>query len=149
RDRLPEPGTYALVAEPEPQAGAGDRSPATGRCPKCGQRVLPRQSRCLQCNTRLHEEIVTAPAVATVPVQEPVAAGGVCPGCHRPLADDAVLCIECGYDLRVGKRRQMRRMARVVEREELPRTLELVKLGLGFYHARIVVFLLITLISLA
>jgi hypothetical protein len=33
-----------------------------------------------------------------------VAAGHVlyCPGCHKPLPDDAVLCVECGLDLQTG-----------------------------------------------
>jgi hypothetical protein len=28
-----------------------------------------------------------------------------CPGCRRPLAPDAVLCVACGFDLKSGKKR--------------------------------------------
>jgi hypothetical protein len=147
RDQPPEPAIFAIAPDPSPPAPVV-RSAAPGRCPTCGQRVLPRQSRCLQCNTRLHEPVVPAADAEEAPSPIPVAADGGCPGCGRPLAADAVLCIECGYDLRTGKRRQTRHTARVVEREVLPRSLAQVRLGLGFGYARAVVFLLLVVLLL-
>jgi hypothetical protein len=148
RDQPPEPAIFAIAPDPSPPAPPPERSAAPGRCPTCGERVLPRQSRCLRCNTRLHEQDVPVPAEEAPPPPVPVAAGGGCPGCGRPLAEDAVLCIECGYDLRTGKRRQTRRTARVVERDVLPRSLAQVRLGLGFSYARSVVFLLLVVLLL-
>jgi hypothetical protein len=150
RDHPPEPAIFGFAPDP-PAAQApppATRATEPGRCPKCGQRVLPRQARCLQCNTRLLEEVVPVAAAETVPVPAPVAAAGGCPGCGRPLGEDAVLCINCGYDLRTGKRRQTRRTAKVVERDDLPRSLAQVSLGLGFYYARAVVFLLTAVLFL-
>src|SRR5439155_18986489 len=63
-------------------------------------------------------------------------------GCGAALGKDAVLCIQCGYDTRTGKRRQTRRLAPVEQREPLPPVLAQVHLGLGFHYARLILYLL-------
>ena len=30
--------------------------------------------------------------------------GGQCPACRAPMADGAILCIECGYNVKLGRR---------------------------------------------
>src|SRR5262249_46370183 len=109
RTRIPEqppgPALFPTAPGPPPPAPPVVRSAAAGRCPTCGQRVLPRQSRCLQCNTRLHEPALPPDAAEAEPPPVPVAADSGCPGCGKPLAEAPVLCIECGYDLRTRKPR--------------------------------------------
>jgi hypothetical protein len=92
------------------------------RCPTCGQCVLPHQSRCPDCNTRLTEappaeESAPAPEAAgilpaqapkgdTCAIVDPPSPGGRhCPGCGAALGEQAVLCVQCGYDFRLGKAR--------------------------------------------
>ncbi len=139
------------------------------RCPICGKAALPYESRCLQCNFRLADlgsqvadggpkvaEKVIPPLPSTGIVAggpAPEAKYGVvetppenrrCPECHAPLAEQAVLCIDCGYDFRLGQVRST-----VVEHEEasprrgpLPAGFRSVRLGLTFQSARILLTLL-------
>ncbi|HET6249471.1 MAG TPA: hypothetical protein VFE47_17400 [Tepidisphaeraceae bacterium] len=46
------------------------------------------------------------PIASRAGVQQPVAteAAGECPSCGAAMAPNAVLCIECGFDKRTGKR---------------------------------------------
>jgi hypothetical protein len=82
--------------------------PITVECPECYRQVsLPDESagttyQCSHCRT-----------VIEIPGSSPKDARkgyGVerrtrtCPGCARRLAPEAVVCIECGYDFRSGKR---------------------------------------------
>jgi hypothetical protein len=64
------------------------------RCPACG------------CATEIPQTLFSrTPVAAAVPIsqlQEP--ARQSCPGCNAPLPPEAVLCVACGFDLRVGKR---------------------------------------------
>ncbi|MFP4055820.1 MAG: hypothetical protein ACLF0G_03005 [Candidatus Brocadiia bacterium] len=55
------------------------------RCPECGERVQ-----------------VPQPQDSPEPTDEGEA--GPCPECQAPLAPGAVLCTNCGYDLRTGQR---------------------------------------------
>lgn len=59
-----------------------------------------------------------SPASASIPVAStavPVAApaGAACPSCAASLAPNAVLCVNCGYNLKTGKM-----LSVVVERDE-------------------------------
>jgi len=45
-------------------------------------------------------------AVGAAPALPLARADGGCPGCGEELAAGAVLCIECGYDLRTGRKRE-------------------------------------------
>jgi hypothetical protein len=131
--------------------------PGPVRCPACGQQALPLQSRCLHCNARLNEVLPVKPSDAVPAVLLPV--DGKCPECGKELAEGAVLCIECGYDLRTGRKRTTRH-ARAEEEPEpqprrklhvgpLPLGLSYVQLGLGFHYARLVLTLLVVLALMA
>ena len=88
--------------------------PSSGlvQCPSCGQKALPMQTRCLHCNARLREPKSDAPTDEyVIPFQAdapapPMVADGKCPGCGKDMAAAAVLCIDCGYDLRSGRKRE-------------------------------------------
>jgi hypothetical protein len=139
-----------------------DQSPGPVRCPTCGQRALPMQSRCLSCNARLREAAPVekaGDAIQTVPLAPLPPADGKCPGCARELPAGAVLCIDCGYDSRTGRKRETvhalvpeeagpdsppRKRNR--RREPLPAGLARVQLGLGFHYARLVLTLLAILV---
>jgi len=64
-----------------------------GRCPSCGAAV-------------------TIPAPGA---EAPPSDGRTCPKCARPLAPEAVLCVNCGYDLRAGKRLSTRTSSAALE----------------------------------
>jgi hypothetical protein len=134
------------------------------RCPACGQKALPLQTRCVYCNARLNEVLPAEQAGEAIQPSTPVSlppADGKCPGCAKELAAAAVLCIECGYDVRTGQKRETvyavteeepgpnapRRM-RKRGREQLPAGLGKVQLGLGFHYARLVLTLLAVLVML-
>ena len=89
------------------------------RCPACGQKALP-AARCLYCNARLNEAVLVEPvaddaipvapladeaiqATPTIPLRS---TEGKCPSCDKALSAGAVLCIDCGYDLRTGRKRR-------------------------------------------
>ena len=57
-----------------------------GKCPSCGAAV-------------------TIPAPGA---EAPPSDGRVCPACARPLAPEAVFCVNCGYDVRAGKKLSVR-----------------------------------------
>ncbi len=132
------------------------------RCPACGQKALPAQTRCLYCNARLNEAVLVEPvAVDAIQVAAPIplqSADGKCPDCGKELPAEAVLCIDCGYDLRTGRKRQtvhalaeeeaelvVPRRKRKGRPEPLPAGLGKVQLGLGFHYARLVLTLLAVL----
>jgi len=85
------------------------------KCPACDQDIrIPKPAVWVQ------DAAVPAgkqAAAGTAPAaKKPQAAGGAsagiaaapragkCPGCAAPLAPKAVICINCGYDLRTGRR---------------------------------------------
>lgn len=141
----PAPATTYGFAEPDPLPPAPVRLAGPPRCPSCGERVLPMQSRCLRCNTRLIQQVLPATDSEAVQTQPPAPAhrgAAGCPGCGAALGKDAVLCIQCGYDTRTGKRRQTRRLTPVEQREPLPPVLSQVNLGLGFHYAQLILYLL-------
>lgn len=131
--------------------------PRPVRCPACGQKALPMQTRCLHCNARLNEVMPAGPtAAAAVQAAEavpPPPSDGKCPGCGMGLAEGAVLCVACGYDLRTGRKHATihapveeegdpappRRKRR--GRELLPAGFGKVKLGLTLHYARLVLTL--------
>jgi hypothetical protein len=140
------------------------KQPGPVRCPACGKQALPFETRCLHCNARLNEVLPAEPpagaAVPAAPPAPPPVVDGKCPGCGKDLAAGAVLCIECGYDVRTGHKRatvhavadeepepaaprQQRR------REPLPAGLGRVQIGLGFHYARLVLALLAVLVLMA
>jgi hypothetical protein len=120
--------------------------------------ALPKQTRCLSCNARIQHgaaaEKSASEAIQTVP-PPPSGTDGKCPGCGKNLAVGAVLCIECGYDLRSGRKRETvhaltdeepppdtPRRKRNPRREALPAGFARVRQGLGFHYARLVLTLL-------
>jgi len=144
-------------------------------CPACGQKALPLETRCRYCNARLNQVLPVEPAASeAIQVAPPVmpseaiqvapplplsTAEGKCPGCGKELPAGAVLCIECGYDLRSGRKRETvhalaeeepgpdaPRRKRKRGRDLLPPGLGKVQLGLGFHYARLVLTLLVVLV---
>ncbi len=143
------------------------------RCPTCGQRVLPHQSRCLDCNTRLtaappagepppeaqgrHAAGIVAargPEGDTYAIADHPSLGGRrCPGCGAALGEQAVLCVQCGYDFRLGKARTtlVEKGEGETPREQLRRqaaSLPQVLRGLTLHAARILLSLLATALIL-
>jgi len=71
----------------QPLEAPGDMGGETIECPACGNSIT-----------------VPAPAAETGDSDE----GGTaaCPACGSPLEGDSVLCVQCGYHLKLGKRIQ-------------------------------------------
>ena len=63
-----------------------DTAAGAVECPQCGKVSL-----------------ISSPEEESAEPSE-VPSGRACPGCGAALAEDAVLCIACGFDLRTGKR---------------------------------------------
>jgi hypothetical protein len=88
----------------------------TTKCKKCGAAVtVPKLEPALpepvdELGSLLDEEL--GPVGSPKP-QPAAAAGKPCPSCLTPLADDAVLCTQCGYDL-------VERKVRKTERPDAP-----------------------------
>jgi Zn ribbon nucleic-acid-binding protein len=87
-------------------------------CTQCGHQLqapdsaVGRQGRCPKCRSTFTIQAPTfaapaspppAPATAGPPPITPDIAG--CPACRAALQPGAVLCVNCGYDLRIGDRR--------------------------------------------
>ena len=135
------------------------KAPGPVRCPACGQKALPNESRCQYCKARLQEgtpvETPASDAIALAPAVPLQAADGKCPGCGQDLPEGSVLCIACGYDVRIGRKRETvhalaeeepasgaARRKRGGRRGPLPAGLAKVQRGLGFHYARLVLTLL-------
>jgi hypothetical protein len=74
-------------------------------CPACGKRyrwkpeLAGRSAKC-GCGAKL-----VVPAEAPVePAAQPDEVQSKCPSCSAPLASGAVLCVNCGYNLKTGQK---------------------------------------------
>ena len=80
------------------------------RCGACGEKALPKQTHCLHCKARLLSwpppAVAGADGIQSDSLPPSPRADGKCPGCDKELPPTAVLCIECGYDLRTGRKRE-------------------------------------------
>ena len=54
----------------------------------------------VECPSCSHEFVVPGPSAGAASAAP---AGNVCPNCGKPMAADAVLCIECGFHTGMGK----------------------------------------------
>lgn len=78
-------------------------------CPTCGKvlnvkdEYAGKKARCPSC-----KEVLTVPYApeAAALAAQPAAAANACPSCGGSLAEGAVFCVACGYDLRTGKQFQ-------------------------------------------
>jgi hypothetical protein len=75
-------------AAPKPAAAGAKGAPAKAAAPKPAAPAAPRVD-------DLFDEIGLAP---------PVEGTRPCPGCSEPMPIEAVLCIKCGYNTRIGRR---------------------------------------------
>ena len=123
------------------------------RCPACGPMALPHQSHCQYCSARLNEVLPgEGPAVTTdAPAEKPPSDAKHCPGCDMALAENAVLCVECGYDLRLGMPRltvveKAKRPTRDERRRLWVARLPHVVRGLNLYSGRILLGMLGTVL---
>jgi hypothetical protein len=123
------------------------------RCPACGQMALPHQSHCQYCSARLNEALPAEGAAATAeaPAEKPPTDGKRCPTCGAALAENAVLCVECGYDFRLGMPRltvveKVKRPTRDERRRLWVARLPHVVRGLNLYSARILLGMLGTVL---
>jgi hypothetical protein len=111
----------AIVAAFHPITEAGTAMSIDFACPGCHHPLRSDDqhaglaTRCPSCGTTstipvlaemIDEGIQTSAASAseTRVAVEPFRRSGHCPGCGKPLSEDAVLCVECGYDRRLGRR---------------------------------------------
>jgi len=75
-------------------------------CPQCQQHIQAEQAyagveiSCPACNTRM----VVPGTPVTIPPPPTAVAGTACPSCGARLASGAVLCTQCGYNVRTGQR---------------------------------------------
>jgi hypothetical protein len=111
----------------------------------------------LHCNARLRsrasaaeEEPILAEEVHTGISVEPLAKSGSsakgvkCPDCGAKLAEHAVLCVQCGYDFRLGRSRA--NVPTPAPRRLRRRAFKQVLIGLTLYSARVLLSLLATLL---
>ena len=76
-------------------------------CPQCGRRLRAQpehrgnSARCPGCNTTCTVPPEEQPQPSDVETLDEVP--DHCPSCNASLAPDAVLCIECGFNLRTGR----------------------------------------------
>ncbi len=89
-------------------------------CPECDQELEAPEDmtgetvECPSCQT--HFEVpASAPAASAAAVNHPAFTGGddgqtedvqdsACPSCGSEMAPDAVLCVQCGYNVKLGKK---------------------------------------------
>ncbi|HUT32432.1 MAG TPA: zinc ribbon domain-containing protein [Planctomycetota bacterium] len=91
-----------------------------------------RRARCSAC-----QRVVTIPSAlqfddgeATTP--PPAAAGGeACPSCGRPLAPEAALCVQCGFDRRTGRQVGFSRRPRTEGRRRITVQFPVVKVAVA------------------
>jgi ribosomal protein L32 len=108
-------------------AGISDKPKSAIICPACGERALPRQTRCLKCNSRLQSlanawEDGSASEPIPLKAEDGAAPSTICPSCGAPIAAASVICIDCGFDKRKGRRLEMKhREDRPQEEEAEPR----------------------------
>jgi uncharacterized Zn finger protein (UPF0148 family) len=77
-------------------------------CPHCGKALnvkdeyAGKKAKCPGCRN-----LIRVPAAAPAPAvdypEEDYPEDDTCPNCEEPLAEGAVLCVNCGYDTRTGK----------------------------------------------
>lgn len=112
--------------------------PISVSCPKCKKRFSTpdqyagKKAKCSQCGQIM---VVPQPAKASTndlvtemldeefgpaPQSPKTAASNACPSCKRAVAPGAVLCVNCGYDFRQGKVRQVSRPAPLPQKREIP-----------------------------
>jgi predicted amidophosphoribosyltransferase len=71
-----------------------DLAGQTIECPACGQPIVIPAT-----------DAVVADGMETVATDTPVEeTGTLCPSCGAVIPEDAVLCVQCGYHLKLGKR---------------------------------------------
>jgi len=79
-------------------------------CPSCKQ-VLEASDdmagqvvECPACQQQIAVPALEAAAPAEEAVEEVAAAAGKCPSCGKAMEADAVLCVNCGFHLKLGKK---------------------------------------------
>jgi hypothetical protein len=75
---------------PKVRPGPAANIPRVPRAPS-----LPRLDDPVDDGPNIFDQLITAP---------PVQGGRLCPGCNQPLPNDAVICMQCGYNLQTGQR---------------------------------------------
>jgi hypothetical protein len=91
--KIPDGAAAAAKSAAKPGAAAGSSTPRSA-----GKASAPAASK---PSDSLFDEIGLAPAAeGTRP----------CPGCTEPLAIEAVICIKCGYNTRIGRRMETVRL---------------------------------------
>jgi uncharacterized Zn finger protein (UPF0148 family) len=78
-------------------------------CPSCGKTLnvkddyAGKKARCPGC-----KEVLTVPYApeAAAAAAAPAAQTPACPNCNGSLAEGAVFCVACGFDLRSGKKHE-------------------------------------------
>ena len=80
-------------------------------CPQCQQHIQAEagysgmEIACPSCGGRmLVPQLATAQSSPSPPVPPLAPAGTACPACGAALAPQAILCTQCGYNLRTGQR---------------------------------------------
>lgn len=84
----------------------------TKKCPYCVAEIPAEARKCKFCGEWVEKPTAdAAPATGAPATEAPaklVAPFTTCPSCNTPAPDGALLCVQCGYDVRLGQRRHLR-----------------------------------------
>ena len=94
------------------KSGVGEHmSDISFNCPKCQQSLEAPQeyaNQDIECPACQQQITVPGPGPVQAPVSKPVpqqpAAGKKCPECGAALEEGVVLCMQCGFHLKLGKK---------------------------------------------
>jgi len=101
---IPDDKPITLIC-PKCQAeftGSGQLTEQESECPDCQQNVLLRRQ------LKLKSASITPDVIPPKPVDpaESATVNSKCPSCGVPIEQDTVICVNCGLDLRTGKKIQ-------------------------------------------
>lgn len=93
-----------------------------GKTYKVSDELVGKKVRCLECKAIMIVQPAADPAMPSAgPLAAPAApAAPPCPGCGKPLAADAVVCMNCGFNRQTGSKLELRLEPAVTEPPPVP-----------------------------
>jgi hypothetical protein len=89
----------------------------TKKCPYCVAEIPTEARKCKFCGEWVEKPPTEASPGAAAPAKLPTPFTA-CPSCHAAAPDGALLCVQCGYDVRIGQKRYVRYQPLAPPKEE-------------------------------